>query len=146
MLTVLCKIRQNIVLLSKVDTQEQEDMSNKMTVFIIITIAIVGLALYFGSPASEAWPLKCPLYQYTGWQCPLCGMQRGIHSLFHGDVISAWHYNPGLWIATPYFAMLFLGSVFPGVRENRIGKWCHRNEVIISALALFILWGIIRNL
>src|SRR5918993_280777 len=56
---------------------------------------------YFDPKAAGFFPV-CPLYSLTGLACPGCGLTRGFHALFHGDVLTALDYNALL----PFFAIL----------------------------------------
>jgi hypothetical protein len=38
--------------------------------------------------------LSCPLKKLTGFNCPLCGLQRSIIALLQGDIISSLKYQP----------------------------------------------------
>jgi hypothetical protein len=38
--------------------------------------------------------LPCPFRALTGWDCPLCGGTRMGSALLHGDVATAWAFNP----------------------------------------------------
>jgi len=113
----------------------------------ILVIAAIGVivALCAGNPASESWPLKCPLYQMTGWQCPLCGMQRAIHEMCHGNAMKAWEYNPALWVSLPYFAVLGASSLFPSIRKYRIIRLAREDRTLLIVGELLIMWGIARN-
>lgn len=121
-------------------------MKTNLPLAIVAIVAIgVVVALWAGNPASEIWPLKCPLFQMTGWQCPLCGMQRAIHEMCHGNVLKAWEYNPGLWVSLPYFAVLGASSLFPSTRKYRIVNWARQDRTLLIAGALLIAWGVARN-
>lgn len=112
----------------------------------ISLMAVALLMLYAGSPASENWPLKCPLYQFTGWQCPLCGSQRAIHEMMHGNIIDAWRYNPALWLALPYFGVWAAGVVMPSWEEYQIVRWARQDRVLVVVVVALLLWGVVRNL
>ena len=118
------------------------------TAYVILAIAAAGVvvALWAGNPASESWPLKCPLFRMTGWQCPLCGMQRAIHEMCHGNVQKAWEYNPALWVSLPYFTILGASSLLPSIRKYRIVRWTRRDRALLIVGALLMVWGIVRNL
>ena len=115
-----------------------------LAIVAIVTIG-VAVALWAGNPASERWPLKCPLFQMTGWQCPLCGMQRAIHEMCHGNVLKAWEYNPALWVSLPYFAVLGASSLFPSIRKYRIVNWARQDRTLLIVGALLMVWGVVRN-
>jgi len=108
--------------------------------------AIALLLLYIGNPANESWLLKCPLYQFTGWQCPLCGSQRAIHEMLHGHIGEAWRYNPALWLSMPYMATWVAGALIPGLERCRIVRWVRQDRVLAVVAVLLLLWGVVRNL
>src|SRR5262245_46650108 len=51
-----------------------------------------GFVAYFDPSTANFLPV-CPLYSLTGFACPGCGMTRGFHALFHGDVLTALDFN-----------------------------------------------------
>lgn len=115
--------------------------------FYFILITLICLILALGNPHNTSWPLKCPLYQFTGLQCPLCGMQRSIHELFHGNITEAWTLNPGFIIFSPYWIIVLLGMFFPNMQKNNgIVEFCCRDKTILLALLGLVIWGIARNI
>lgn len=52
----------------------------------------------------DALPLLCPFRCATGKPCPLCGLTRAFATATHGDLSSAFRFNP-LW---PLFAATFV--------------------------------------
>ena len=74
-------------------------------------LAAAGLAAGAAGVFAVAWfdPVtagffpQCPLYSMTGLACPGCGLTRGFHALFHGDVLTALDYNALL----PFYALFF---------------------------------------
>ena len=120
-------------------------MKIKPLLFVaIILIAVAGLAL--GNPHSDSWIVKCPLHTLTGLQCPLCGAQRMVHELLHGNIQEAWMLNPGLFLFTPYFLLLFAGIIWPKLQlDNRLVRFAYLDATIFAVIGLLIVWGIIRN-
>jgi hypothetical protein len=58
---------------------------------------------YFNPSTSGFFPV-CPLHSLTGLNCPGCGLTRGFHSLFHGDIFSALQFN----LMLPIYLMVFI--------------------------------------
>ena len=112
--------------------------------FLMLVLAVLAM-LYLGAPGSESWWLKCPMYQLTGLQCPLCGLQRAVHAFLHGDFLMAWRYNPALWLLLPYVTVLSLGNFFPKVAHTRLYARCTSAPIVWTVVALIVLWGIVRN-
>jgi hypothetical protein len=63
------------------------EMKNSIRILVPglgIAAGLVALSWFFRfDPAIHPFYLKCPFHVLTGWLCPLCGMQRGIHDLLH---------------------------------------------------------------
>lgn len=98
------------------------------------------------NPVTAGFFPQCPLYQMTGLACPGCGLTRGFHALFHGDVLTALDYNALL----PLYALFFLYvvvSMFLIVARGRglaIGKL--PQKAIWSFLAIGLTFAVLRNL
>jgi hypothetical protein len=72
-----------------------------------VLVGIIGLiVIRQNDPVTAGFFPQCPLHAMTGLNCPGCGMTRGIHSLLHGDFLSALHFNALL----PF--VLFIGGYF----------------------------------
>ena len=108
-------------------------------------IAGSGAVWYFDPTNAGFFPV-CPLYALTGFACPGCGLTRGFHALFHGDVLTALDYNALL----PFFALLigfgFASLVYFAVRGRRIPiNLLHPNALWVF-LVLLLVFGVARNL
>jgi len=100
---------------------------------------------YFNPTTAGFFPV-CPLYSLTGINCPGCGLTRGFHALFHGDVLSALHYNAMLPIYALIFAYLFVSMILVVVKGRGLSwkvfpPWTMYGFVVFAA-AFFVL----RNL
>jgi len=119
------------------------------TVILVICTAVLVLSLLlsvreerqvlvpiFGVPLPEL----CMFKRMTGMGCPGCGMTRCFISLAHGDLRSAWRYNPAgpLLFAILAFQIPFrlvqLFRIRRGLPELRMGWWPQ---------ALFALLGVL---
>ena len=119
----------------------------KVSLFYFILFTLICLILALGNPHSTSWPLKCPLYLFTGLQCPLCGMQRAIHELLHGNITEAWTLNPGFFLFSPYWIVILIGSLHPTLQKNNAFiRFCFRDSTILLALIMLLIWGVIRNI
>ena len=117
--------------------------SNLLILSIIILLMVV---LAVGNPYADTWFLKCPLHTFTGWQCPLCGMQRQFHALMHLQLLEAWRLNPVLLLTSPYWLLLLWGQISPKFRTSKLGNWCYDNKVLLFFIILLVCWGVARNL
>lgn len=114
--------------------------------FILLAIAAFIVVYAMGDVMSEHWLLQCPLYHLTGWQCPLCGLQRGLHAALNGRFAEAWHYNPGFWLMAPYWLLWMAGGLSKRLAAWEPVKWCSQDKVLFTATGILLLWGVIRNI
>ena len=81
------------------------------------------------------WMFTCPLHWLTGLRCPLCGAQRMLLALWHGQVVEAFWLNPALFLAVPMGVAWWLWQ-----RRNVTGGEAF--VLLVAALA----WGVLRNI
>ena len=64
----------------------------------------------------------------------MCGGQRMVVALFHGEVVEAFWYNPFLFVAAPCLALWcwWTGGLSP--------------RAAMVLLALMLAWGVLRNI
>ena len=116
-----------------------------LSVTAVLAAAGVLLALYLFDPASSVLFPKCPFFLLTGLKCPGCGSQRALHELVHLHIGEALRFNAALVLSVPFLATLaaafLLRRQFPGfyAKVNSL-------PVILTVLALLLLWWVFRNL
>lgn len=112
----------------------------------LITGASAAFAVAWFNPVTAGFFPQCPLYQATGLACPGCGLTRGFHALFHGDVLTALDYNALL----PFYALFFVylaASLFAvAVRGYGFTFKPFQPRVVYSFLVASILFAVVRNL
>jgi hypothetical protein len=104
--------------------------------------AVVG---YFNPTTAGFFPV-CPLHALTGLNCPGCGLTRGFHALFHGDILAALHFNALL----PLYAFIFFyftASMFLIVIRGRGLSWrIFPPSALYGFLFVVAAFFILRNL
>lgn len=128
-----------------------QNAAETTSIFPILLIAAfaAGIILFYVliDPSQHLWTLKCPLYLFTGIECPACGMQRAIHALLHGNISLSLRHNAFFVISIPYLIAL---TVAEGMKHLRCGstfrKWVLHPLAIKTYIVLCIIWGILRNL
>lgn len=104
-----------------------------------------GVVAYFDPTKVGFFPV-CPLYALTGLACPGCGLTRGFHSLFHGDVLTALDYNAML----PFFAFLitcgFAAMVYYAISGRRLPVNPIHPKALSVFFVLLLVFGVTRNL
>lgn len=115
-----------------------------VTAFVVL--AALAVLYRIADPARSAWMPQCLFRQLTGWECPACGGQRALHSLLHGHVAQAIHFNLFLVVAVPYLAAVVWTSVDRRPLAARIRPYVQHRWVGIGYCVLFVVWWVVRNL
>lgn len=108
-------------------------------------LAGAGVVAYFDPTKAGFFPV-CPLYSLTGLACPGCGLTRGFHALFHGDVLGALDYNALLpmFALLVAFALVSMASVAFGGRRAAV-RLIDPNYLWVF-FVLLLVFGVARNL
>ena len=86
-----------------------------------------------------------PLRLATGLLCAMCGGLRAVHALTHGQWETAWGLNPALVVLLPLAVGAWVAWVWRA-RQGRPTTYLERLPVFVPVLALFVLFGVMRNL
>ena len=84
--------------------------------------------------ATTGFGFPCPFRAITGWDCPLCGGTRMGVALLHGDVQTAFLFNPLALIGLTIVGLLGVGTAVPMASVMGVAA-------IVSLLSL---WVIVR--
>lgn len=104
-------------------------------------VFVVG---YFNPTTAGFFPV-CPLYALTGINCPGCGLTRGFHALFHGDVLTALHFNAMLPIYSFIFLYFFASMILIVVRGRGLSWKVFPPAAIYGFIFLVAAFFVLRN-
>lgn len=104
-----------------------------------------SLVAYF-NPATAGFFPVCPLYALTGIYCPGCGLTRGFHALFQGDVTTALHYNALLPVFAFVFGFMFVSLVLIAWRGRGLSWRVFPPSAMYGFLILAAAFFVLRNL
>lgn len=107
--------------------------------------AVSGVVWYFNPSNFNFFPV-CPLLNLTGFACPGCGLTRGFHAFFHGDLVTAMDYNALLPLFILIFAFVAASLAVFAVTGKGLMKLESSPKFLIGLLAIMIVFGIMRNL
>ena len=113
----------------------------------LIALAAAGAALvrYFDPVAAGFFP-ACPLYRMTGFACPGCGLTRGFHALFHGDVAAALQFNALIPFWVLVFGYVFVSLALFAARGRGLPMKLFHPAVLWIVLIVLLAFGVLRNL
>ena len=115
--------------------------------WLILALTLVpALALLFGfNPAHHGFYPFCVFYRFTGLQCPGCGGLRAVHHLLHGDVATAFRFNPLFVSALPVAAGFGVRRMILGSNAKPIPHRTQARLAWIAFVILLVFW-VVRNL
>jgi hypothetical protein len=112
-----------------------------------ILIGGVGaFAVAYFDPVNAGFFPVCPFYQATGFACPGCGLTRGFHALFHGDVLGALDYNALIPVYFFVFAYLGISMFLISVRGRGLSFAAFKPRLVYSFVVVFCVFAVVRNL
>lgn len=112
----------------------------------VSAIACGSAAVAYFDPAKASFFPVCPLFTLTGFACPGCGLTRGFHALFHGDLVTAIDFNAMVPIWAIVFGWVVLSMILLAVRGRGLPMWPAYPKFLWGILIVMIVFGILRNL
>ena len=111
----------------------------------VVLLLVVFAVLFLFNPAQTSFYPLCVFHRMTGLQCPGCGGLRATHHLLHGDIVTAFRFNPLVVLALP------LGAWLAWRRWRRVANaptLSHRAIAVWAwfLFAVIVLFWIVRNL
>jgi hypothetical protein len=114
---------------------------------IVLGATAMGVTamIFFFNPGTHAFYPVCLFHQLTGWNCPGCGMTRGLYALLHGNVRLALKDN-ALLVLT--FIGLAVWSLrwFVGKMRRQPTRFYVSPVVGCAFVVLAVVFGVLRNL
>ena len=109
-------------------------------------MGIGAAAVWYFDPTRAGIFPPCPLLAATGFACPGCGLTRGFHALFHGDIMTAMDFNALIPLFVLIFGYFFVSMVLVVVRGYAFPRWTLSLPAIWGLLGLMLVFGVVRNL
>ena len=112
----------------------------------VIAMGTAGVVGFLFDPVKSNFFPVCPLYSLTGLACPGCGLTRGFHALFHGDVITALDFNLLLPIWAVIIGYVFISLVLLAVRGRGLPMWPSYPKFLWGFMIVLVGFGVLRNI
>lgn len=100
---------------------------------------------YFDPAKSNFFPV-CPLYSMTGFACPGCGLTRGFHALFQGDLVTAIDFNALIPLWAVILGWVFVSLILLAIRGRGLPMWPTYPRFLWTFLILLAAFGVARNI
>ena len=111
---------------------------------IVVGATAVSAVAYFNPVTAGFFP-QCPLHQLTGLNCPGCGLTRGFHALFHGDILGALGYNALIPFYVFLFGYIALTMVLIVFRGRGLSTKIFHPKFVYGFLIFSLVFGVVRN-
>jgi Protein of unknown function (DUF2752). len=112
----------------------------------VVVFTAASFVVAWFNPVTAGFFPQCPLYRMTGLACPGCGLTRGFHALFHGDILTALDYNALIPLYALLFAYIFLSMLLIAVRGRGLGFGKIPQKMLWSFLFIGLAFAVLRNL
>lgn len=112
----------------------------------VLAVGAGASVVWYFNPSNVSFLPVCPLYSMTGIACPGCGLTRGFHALFHGDIITALDYNAMLPIFSLILGYFFLSMFLVAVRGRGLSINYLKPSLVWTFLILTFGFAVLRNL
>lgn len=112
-----------------------------------VLAAVGGSAfVWFFNPTTAGFFPVCPLFKMTGFACPGCGLTRGFHALFHGEILTALGFNAMLPFYAFFFAYLFIAMFLIAGRGKYISFSIFKPLYVWGFLFISLAFFVVRNI
>jgi Protein of unknown function (DUF2752) len=112
----------------------------------VVGIGAASAMVAYFNPVTAGFFPTCPLYQATGLYCPGCGLTRGFHALFNGDIPRALHFNVLLPVYVFIFCYFIVSLVLFAARGRGLTFKVFKPWMAWSFFLVSITFAVLRNL
>ena len=135
-------------------TSDSREITGEMASGTTRVVSALGAAAFLAGTAVIALndPTKatffpiCPLLSLTGYACPGCGLTRGFHALFNGDIATALDFNLLLPIWLVLFGWIFVSLILTAVRGRGLQMPVLSGKTVWMTAGVLLAFGVLRNI
>jgi hypothetical protein len=124
----------------------EERPANRLLAGFGLGVLSIGAAAtaYFDPTKTHFFPV-CPLFALTGFACPGCGLTRGFHALFQGDIATSLGYNALIPVWVVIFAYVWTSLMLSLIRGRGLEMWPTSPTFLWGFLIVLCVFGVLRN-
>jgi hypothetical protein len=108
-------------------------------------LAVLLGVLFWFNPARHGFYPTCVFHRLTGLECPGCGGLRAVHHLLHGEILTAFRFNPLVVVVLPFLVLWGIRRWWCGPRVPPLSHRAQARWGWVAFGVLMVFW-IVRNL
>lgn len=112
----------------------------------VATLAAGSTVVAYYDPTTSHMLPVCPLFALTGFACPGCGLTRGFHALFHGDLVTAVDFNAFVPVWALIFMWVAVSLALYAVRGQGLPMWPTNPRFMWVFMCFMLVFGVLRNI
>ena len=121
-------------------------MERGMALSGVVGMSLGAFAVGWFNPSTAGFFPVCPFLSLTGIACPGCGLTRGFHAGFHGDILGALDFNLLLPFFLFFFGYLFISLFLTFARGRGLNFNVFKPWAIWTFFGFAFVFTILRNL
>ena len=134
-------------MLEKLNSDVYKSSTERILATVGISVLTAGsFVIGYFNPVTAGFFPQCPFHQLTGLNCPGCGLTRGFHALFQGDVLAALHYNAMLPVYAFILVYMIASMFLIAVRGRGLSWKVFPPAAMYIFLVVTLIFSIGRNL
>lgn len=130
----------------QVESQLASTLERRLAAAGVAAMSAGAAAVWYFEPTKAGLFPACFLYSTTGFACPGCGLTRGFHALFHGDIAVAMGFNALIPLFVLIFGFFFVSMAYVALTGRSFPRWSISLPAIWGLLILLIGFGVVRNI
>jgi hypothetical protein len=140
-----------MIKVNAMDAVQPNNFRSSTTERVFSALGLMGMAagalvITNFNPVTAGFFPQCPFHAMTGLNCPGCGMTRGFNALFHGELLTALHFNALLPFFFLFFSYFGLSLFLTAVRGRGLTWKFFTPPLLYIFLALTLIFAVARNL
>lgn len=122
---------------------ERKRLCRIIAITLCIAAGGAGAAFFF---IKTGIGIPCIFNRITGLHCPGCGNTRAVTELLKGHFAASFSFNAMCLPEILYILYVYVYAVINYVKKGFFRYASKVNPIDITALSMFLIWGIARNI
>jgi len=120
-------------------------LSARRKAWLALLGVLASCALVFFVNPSEHTLIPCYFNVLTGYKCAGCGLTRATHHIFHADWLTAFQFNPLVFVVLPLFGYGITRYIMNNAFNYQLPELPQNKTISFIAAVILILFMFLRN-